>query len=64
MQYAALGLLVWVAWVGTPVAAQSQSPAGGAAASVYRSSAPAVFLLAMRDSRGDPQGIGSAFLID
>lgn len=47
-----------------PTLAAGQGPAAGAAASVYRENSPAVFLLEVRDERGEPTGIGSAFLIE
>lgn len=59
-------LLAVVSLVGlrSPAAVVAQAPPGGDASRVYGSTAPAVFLIEVRNTAGEPVGIGSGFLIE
>lgn len=50
--------------LGSAASGFGQAPTGGDASRVYSSTAPAVFLIEVRNASGEVVGIGSGFLID
>src|SRR5690606_29556210 len=62
----AVALLAVTAFVrlAAPATGLAQAPTGGDASRIYSSTAPAVFLIEVRNASGEVVGIGSGFLIE